>query len=70
MGTSASSSRTKLPSAAALRARAIESLAQKMYEASDPDGVSWSRRGRIVREPWLKKAWQRLEEAGDAADRP
>jgi hypothetical protein len=34
----------------------IEELAQSLYEASDPNGVSWVRRGRVVREPWLELA--------------
>jgi hypothetical protein len=40
--------------------RSTEQLAQALYEASDPDGVPWARRGRIVREAWLDAARLKL----------
>jgi hypothetical protein len=36
--------------------RTVEELAQALYEASDPNGPPWVRRGRVVREPWLALA--------------
>jgi hypothetical protein len=36
--------------------RSVEELAQALYEASDPSGTPWVRRGRVVREPWLQLA--------------
>jgi hypothetical protein len=36
--------------------RSVEELAQALYEASDPNGPPWVRRGRVVREPWLALA--------------
>lgn len=38
------------------RRRTVEALAQALYEASDPVGVPWVRRPRIVREAWLTLA--------------
>jgi hypothetical protein len=40
--------------------RSLEELAQALYEASDPDGPPWVRRGRVVREPWLALARDRI----------
>lgn len=42
----------------------IEALAQALYEASDPKGVAWVRRGRSVRDAWLDSARRKLAEAG------
>jgi len=39
---------------------AIEELAQALYEASDPNGAPWARRGRVIREPWLELARARI----------
>jgi hypothetical protein len=55
---------------AAGRRRAVEALAQALYEASDPAGVPWVRRRPIIREPWLVLAAQQIktsEQAGDGA---
>jgi hypothetical protein len=43
--------------------RSIEELAQALYEASDPDGTPWVRRGRVVREPWLQLARERIAQS-------
>ena len=40
--------------------RSVEELAQALYEASDPNGPPWVRRGRVVREPWLELARDRI----------
>jgi hypothetical protein len=52
--------------------RSVEELAQALYEASDPDGPPWVRRGRVVREPWLALARDRIlrsENRPEANDR-
>jgi hypothetical protein len=41
----------------------IEALAQALYEASDPEGVAWVRRGRTIRDAWLESARRKLAEA-------
>jgi hypothetical protein len=43
--------------------RSVEELAQALYEASDPDGAPWVRRGRVVREPWLKLAREQIAQS-------
>lgn len=40
--------------------RSVEELAQALYEASDPNGPPWVRRGRVVREPWIALARGRI----------
>jgi hypothetical protein len=40
--------------------RSVEELAQTLYERSDPSGVPWVKRGRVVREPWLQVARKQL----------
>lgn len=40
--------------------RLVEALAQTLYEASDPGGIPWVKRSRIVRDPWLKRAEQQI----------
>jgi hypothetical protein len=40
--------------------RSVEDLTQALYEASDPDGTPWVRRGRVLREPWLELARDRI----------
>lgn len=44
--------------------RAVEALAQSLYEAHDSAGVGWAKRPRVVREPWLLRARQQLRETG------
>jgi len=46
--------------AAAERHRLVEALAQTLYEASDPSGVPWVKRSRIVRDAWLQRAEQQI----------
>jgi hypothetical protein len=38
----------------------VEELAQALYEGSDPSGIPWVKRGRVVREPWLQVARKQL----------
>jgi hypothetical protein len=45
--------------------RAVEALAQALYEASDPGGTPWVRRNEAVREPWLRLARQQLAQSGN-----
>jgi hypothetical protein len=40
--------------------RAIEALAEALYEANNPGGVAWVKRPLIVRDPWLARARQQL----------
>lgn len=40
--------------------RAVEALAEKLYEANNSGGVAWVKRPRIVRDPWLARARQQL----------
>ncbi len=41
--------------------RAVEALAQALYEADDPAGTPWVKRAQIIREPWLARARRQLE---------
>jgi hypothetical protein len=41
--------------------RAVEALAQALYEAEDPGGIAWVKRSLIVREPWLTRARRQLQ---------
>jgi hypothetical protein len=41
--------------------RAVEALAQALYEAEDPAGITWAKRSQIVREPWLLRARRQLQ---------
>lgn len=43
--------------------RAIEALAQALYESEDPGRIAWSKRAAIVREPWIARARQQLAAA-------
>jgi hypothetical protein len=45
------------------RLRAIETLAQQLYEESEPGATPWARRGRAVRDAWLAAARRMLEAA-------
>jgi hypothetical protein len=44
----------------AVERRAVEALAQALYEAEDPAGIAWARRAQIVREPWIQRARQQI----------
>jgi hypothetical protein len=46
--------------------RAVEALAQSLYEEQDPAGISWAKRRGVVREPWLLRARQQLKAAAAA----
>jgi len=41
----------------------VETLAQQLYEASDPAGVPWVERSIVVRDPWLAAAKKTLAAA-------
>jgi hypothetical protein len=41
----------------------VEALAQKLYEASAPEGLSWAERSLVVRDPWLAVARKKLLQA-------
>lgn len=43
------------------RRRAVEALAQALYEAEDPGRIAWAKRSQIVREPWLLRARRQLQ---------
>ena len=45
--------------------RAVEALAQALYEAEDPAGIAWSKRRQIVRDPWIARST-----AGEEKKRP
>ena len=40
---------------------------QALYEASDPGGIPWIKRGRIVREAWLEAARLKLPTPDDSS---
>jgi hypothetical protein len=49
--------------------RAIQALAQSLYEAEDPGRIPWVKRAAIVRQPWLLRARTQLRaEQGPGAD--
>lgn len=60
--------RAKFLRTGATNMRAIERLAQKMYEANNPGDIPWVGRGWDVRKAWLSKARQRFEGAGAPVD--
>jgi hypothetical protein len=43
--------------------RSVEELAQALYEASEPNGVPWNKRGQAIRDPWLKAARRQLAQS-------
>jgi len=43
--------------------RAVEALAQALYEAEDPGRIAWAKRTTIVREAWLLRARRQLKTA-------
>jgi hypothetical protein len=58
----------KLMAAPRLR-RSVEKLAQTLYEASDPSGIPWVRRGLAVRDPWLQVARQQIGQSENMSER-
>ena len=49
-------------------ARAVEALAQTLYEAEDPGRIAWAKRTAIVREPWLRRARRQLKAEQQSSD--
>ena len=45
--------------------RSVEQLAQSLYEGSDPGGIPWAKRTRMVREPWLEAARLQIAETDE-----
>ena len=43
--------------------RSVEELAQALYEASDPNGIPWNKRGQAVRDPWLQVARRQIAQS-------
>jgi hypothetical protein len=48
--------------------RSVEDLAQALYEGSDPSGIPWVKRGRVVREPWLHVARKQLAHSDNQSE--
>jgi hypothetical protein len=48
--------------------RSVEELAQMLYEASDPSGIPWVKRGLAVRDPWLRVAQQQIAQSGNGSE--
>jgi hypothetical protein len=49
--------------------RSVEELAQALYEASDPSGLPWLKRGLAVRDPWLQVARQQIAQSENHPER-
>jgi hypothetical protein len=49
--------------------RTVEELAQTLYEANDPSGLPWVKRGLAVRDPWLKVARQQIVQSENRPER-
>jgi ABC-type Fe3+ transport system permease subunit len=58
-----------LPMAASNVRRSVEELAQALYEASDPSGLPWLKRGLAVRDPWLQVARQQIAQSENPPER-
>jgi len=43
--------------------RAVEALAQSLYEAQDQGGIAWAKRTLVIREPWLLLARRQRQAA-------
>jgi hypothetical protein len=43
--------------------RSVEELAQALYEASDPNGIPWNKRGQAIRDPWLQVARRQIAQS-------
>ena len=61
--------RARLLNTGAASTLAVERLARQMYEASHPGDTPWTRRGWEVRQAWLAKARNRIEDVGLSLDR-
>lgn len=48
--------------------RSVEELAQMLYEASDPSGIPWVKRGLAVRDPWLEVARQQIARSENVSE--
>jgi hypothetical protein len=60
----------KGPSMAAGEVRgSVEDLAQALYEARDPSGIPWVKRGLAVRDPWLRIAQKQIAASGKLSER-
>jgi hypothetical protein len=49
--------------------RSVEELAQALYEASDPSGLPWVKRGLAVRDPWLQVARRQIAQSENLPER-
>ena len=43
--------------------RSVEELTQELYEASDPNGIPWNKRGQPSRDPWLQVARKQITQS-------
>jgi hypothetical protein len=59
----------KLMAAAPAMRRSVEELGQMLYEASDPSGIPWVKRGLAVRDAWLQVARQRMAQSENVSER-
>jgi len=57
----------KLMAAPGVR-RSAEELAQILYEASDPSGIPWVKRGLTVRDPWLQVARRQIAQSENVSE--
>jgi hypothetical protein len=48
--------------------RSVEELAQMLYEASDPSGIPWVKRGLAVRDPWIEVARQQIARSENVSE--
>ena len=46
----------------------VEDLAQILYEASDPSGIPWVKRGLAVRDPWLQVARKQMAQSENVSE--
>jgi hypothetical protein len=57
-----------LPMAETDTRRSVEELAQSLYEASDPGGIAWVKRGRVICDAWLHLAQRIAQPENGSAD--
>jgi hypothetical protein len=48
--------------------RSVEELAQILYEANDPSGIPWVKRGLTIRDPWLQVARQQIAQSENVSE--